>query len=531
VLFRSEFVYRCGGGATALTGHLVYDSSLLAAMTIDKQSLSFASVITPATGTTTTAPQTVRLSLKPGQPARSWNAGASAAWLKVTPSFGTGAATLTISVQPDGSGAGIKTGSVTINVDNIALQIAVTWSVMAAESKAPQGQFETPVNNTLNLSGAIAVTGWAIDDVEVTDVQIWRQRHASEGVAATFQGPGPANGKVFIGNATFIDGARPDIEAAFPQFPNRTRGGWGYMLLTRGLVWDGQGPFALYAIAIDREGHAAEIGSTVISVNNAISTKPFGTIDTPGQGATASGLYPNTGWVMTPDTTGATTIPAANVRLMIDGTLLPGLFSTAPRADISASFPGMDTSQAGRGMFIDTTAFADGMHTIAWIVTDSANHTEGIGSRFFRVANGGAGSLRAAERAAARPVSSVSPDDVDAAPVAMSALQVRQGFDAQTPFETLQGSSDGVAVAIEELERVEVKLAAARGVSYAGYLRALGELRPLPAGAALDASTGTFTWQPPAGFIGDYDFVFVATARTGIVSRQEVRVTIQPRVR
>ena len=127
----------------------------------------------------------------------------------------------------------------------------------------------------------------------------------------------------------------------------------------------------------------------------------------------------------------------------------------------------MDTSQAGRGLFVDTTAFADGMHTIAWIVTDSAGQAEGIGSRFFRVANGGPGSLRAAERAAARPVSNVASEDVDAAPLAMSAVRVRQGFDAGTPFETLQASSDGFAVETEELERVEMKLALSRGTATA----------------------------------------------------------------
>jgi hypothetical protein len=62
-------------------------------------------------------------------------------------------------------------------------------------------------------------------------------------------------------------------------------------------------------------------------------------------------------------------------------------------------------------------------------------------------------------------------------------------------------------------------------------LRARGELRPLPAGAALDGRTGTFTWQPAAGFIGPYDFVFVCGDPAGPVSRHEVRVTLTPRIR
>jgi hypothetical protein len=36
---------------------------------------------------------------------------------------------------------------------------------------------------------------------------------------------------------------------------------------------------------------------------------------------------------------------------------------------------------------IDTTKLANGLHTISWLVTDSAGVSEGIGSRFFTVNN------------------------------------------------------------------------------------------------------------------------------------------------
>jgi hypothetical protein len=177
--------------------------------------------------------------------------------------------------------------------------------------------------------------------VEVTEVAIWRQPHPADPPAAIFQGPGPQNNKVFIGIATLVDGARPDVEAAF-ALPNRSRAGWGYMMLTRGMVWDGQGLFTIHAIAKDREGHVSEIGSTAISIDNALATLPFGTIDTPGQGALASGIYGNTGWVLTPNA-GATIAPA-NVRVVVDGVFLPGVPSTSARSDITSTFPGFDTS-------------------------------------------------------------------------------------------------------------------------------------------------------------------------------------------
>ena len=67
-----------------------------------------------------------------------------------------------------------------------------------------------------------------------------------------------------------------------------------YMMLTRSMVWDGRGPFRLYAIAVDREGHAAQIGSTAVSIDNSIAEQPFGTSTVRGQGAVVSGMSSNT---------------------------------------------------------------------------------------------------------------------------------------------------------------------------------------------------------------------------------------------
>jgi hypothetical protein len=456
----------------------------------------------------------------------SWIAGSSASWLRVSPTSGSGPATLTVSVEPGLSGLGTFTGTVTVTGGGKTIPVTVTWTLLPQVTSPPFGKFETPLAFTQNITGSIAITGWALDDIEVTEVAIWRQPHPADPPAAIFRGAGPQNGKVFIGVATLVDGARPDVEAAF-ALPNRSRAGWGYMMLTRGMIWDGQGLFTIYAIATDRDGHITQIGSTAMSIDNALATKPFGTIDTPGQGALASGIYANTGWVLTPNP--GATIPAPNVRLVVDGVFLPGVLSMSARSDITSLFPGFDATQAGRGLFIDTTAYADGVHTISWVVTDSNGNADGVGSRFFKIANGGAASLAAAEHAAALAVPGAPAEVIDAAPAAMSAVKMRQGFDPATPFETLHGSSDEFVVTAEELGRVELRLPSAAGIFYRGYLRALGELRPLPPGAALDPSTGAFTWQPGAGFTGDYDLVFVAEGRSGVVSRHEVRVTLRPK--
>jgi hypothetical protein len=54
------------------------------------------------------------------------------------------------------------------------------------------------------------VSGWALDDMEVVSVKIYRLE---------------GDGKVYIGDAVFVEGARPDVEQAYPGYPNNNRAG------------------------------------------------------------------------------------------------------------------------------------------------------------------------------------------------------------------------------------------------------------------------------------------------------------------
>ena len=49
---------------------------------------------------------------------------------------------------------------------------------------------------------------------------------------------------------------------------------------------------------------------------------------------------------------------------------------------------------------------------------------------------------------------------------------------------------------------------------------------PLPAGSHLETATGTFTWQPGPGFLGEYDLVFARFVSGRAVARHEVRIAI-----
>jgi hypothetical protein len=223
----------------------------------------------------------------------------------------------------------------------------------------------------------MGVTGWALDDVTGTRVEIYRAAVAGE-----------AGGLVYIGRAVFIRGARPDVQAAYPNAADSDTAGWGLMVLTNFLPNQGNGTFTLYAYAIDGAGLQTLLGTRRITAANASSTRPFGTIDTPAQGETVSGVITNFGWALTPQ---PSIIPTngSTIDVYVDGVFIGHPTYNQYRADIATMFPGLRNTAGAVGFIsIDTTTLSNGLHTIMWVVTDSAGQASGMGSRFFRVQNG-----------------------------------------------------------------------------------------------------------------------------------------------
>jgi hypothetical protein len=466
------------------------------------RTLNFA-VVHSATATPlgTTAPQTVRLSQSgPGGPV-AWTAQSDQSWLHVSPRSGAGDAVLTLSVTDPAvltAPSSALRGTVVITADDASNTptVAVTLTVLSpSATRAPFGAFDTPLDQTNGVTGSIAVTGWALDDLQMSRVRILRAPL-----------PGEGTGLVFIGNATFVDGARPDVAAAYPATPRNTRAGWGYLMLTNFLPAGGNGTYKLYAYADAAAGKSTLLGTKTIVCNNRAATTPFGAIDTPEQGATVSGLVSNFGWVLSPGTRRADPLHGGVVNVLIDGAVVGSPSAWVSRPDLAALFPANQFSGVSNalGLFgLDTTRLTNGVHTIAWVVTDSQNGTAGIGSRFFTVSNG-AGLAVAATRLA-----SLSSESIDG----------RQGPDLFAPFQPLSADTDGVlTVQAEQLDRIEVRVHAT-----AGRERTPRGDRPLPVGSALDPTDGTFTWQPGPSFLGRYELVFDTPEGT-----RRIRVILSP---
>jgi hypothetical protein len=540
------------GQAFAIT-----QNSVSPTVTLDRSALTFAALNNGTAFTAVTAGQAVHLT-QSGLGTVTWQAVSNQPWLVVTPTSGaTGTATLTVSTQFTPGLTATQSGSITITLSgaaNAVGPVTITLnSIAPASALPPFGSFDTPTNGVIGVAGSIAVTGWTLDRVQVTRVTVCRDPVAGE--------PAPANGncagnaQIYIGDAVFVDGARPDVQADYPAYPLSSRAGWGYLMLTNFLPGLGNGTFTIRAYAYDMEGQTTVLGVKTITCDNQDSLAPFGAIDVPGQGAVTSGVVGNTGWVLAPRPNFADPPDGGIVNVFVDGTNVgsPGLWNARP--DLTALFPALQYPGINQalGIFgLDTTTLVNGVHTIFWLVTGGpGGGTQGIGSRFFTVSNGAelvtpaaatASSREASQEAtviASRSTLDIPPaaaarivseqrlaPEIAAAPLDRAAIHGRRGFDLELPLRTYSSSAGAIDVQAEELDRVELHLGGAGHHKYSGYLQTAGGLKPLPVGSSLDASTGTFTWMPGVGFYGPYNLTFVRWSGANAVARQDVRITL-----
>jgi sugar lactone lactonase YvrE len=520
----------------------------LPAAWIDRSRLTFAAVKSGAALTAATGAQRVRFS-QSGALAVAWTASSSSPWLRVTPASGTGAADLSVSVTYSAGlpGTGTVTGSITITPAGSTPVPPVTVDLIVRQAAAvapPFGSVDTPADGAAGVVGAVPFTGWALDDIGVSGVSICRAAVAGEAPGVDARCGNTA--RVYVGDAIFIDGARPDVEAAFAGYPMGTRAGWGFMVLTNMLpdtslhtATGGNGTFAFTLYARDADLHTTVLGTRTITCANAGSTLPFGTIDTPTQGGTVSGAsYTSFGWALTPQPK-SIEVGGASVEVFIDGASRgPASYGYA-RADIQALFPGYANTDSAVGFHtFDTTVLGAGMHTMSWTVCDSQGACTNIGSRYFWASNGGVNDASRIGATASAPVARTDHDAavplmsaaVDALPADAWPIDGRRGWSVDTPMAPLDITAGArTMVTVDELDRVELWLPPANGERVRGFLRAHGRLRDLPAGASLDALTGIFTWAPGAGFIGRYDLVFVRSVNGRPIGRRDVRVMIRPR--
>src|SRR5262249_44702558 len=70
-----------------------------------------------------------------------------------------------------------------------------------------------------------------------------------------------------LGDSTWAVNTRPDVTAAFPNFPNSSRAEWNYILDCPALKVQRQGTMRIHAIAVDSEGFRSDLGSRRIRLS------------------------------------------------------------------------------------------------------------------------------------------------------------------------------------------------------------------------------------------------------------------------
>ena len=211
--------------------------------------------------------------------------------------------------------------------------------------------------------------------------------------------------------------------------------------------------------------------------------------------------------------------------------------------------PSNANSNGAAGYFyLDTTGYANGVHSIQWTAKDNAGNIDGIGSRYFTIANTGGTSSQMKSGVFNIQLSmlNVKHVEISSNPVDYSEpIGIRKGFRENERLQEIYPDDSGVLdIKIRELERVEIHLDRTAwrmaqsseqivktkmeggpvNHNWMGFLVIGDQLRTLPVGSTLDREKGIFYWQPGVGFVGDYEFVFVST---GEINKRKVKIRVK----
>ena len=230
------------------------------------------------------------------------------------------------------------------------------------------GSIDVPVDGA-TVSGYVQVIGFALDGNLVSSVDVF------------LDGTDPANLAFTAGGAN-INLPRPDVIQFFPQYAGTAGQHPGYEASFRAMNYS-NGLHTVNVRITDVNGCSYFLTPRTVTIDNTLNQPPFGGVDfpQPDSGVSANGVLEVAGWALDDR-------KVDHVDVAVDGLLERQAVTGIYRADIAANFP--DNQQAivaGFILNIDSTRYANGVHTITVKAVDDQGQSGLLGTRRVQIFN------------------------------------------------------------------------------------------------------------------------------------------------
>jgi hypothetical protein len=213
----------------------------------------------------------------------------------------------------------------------------------------PTVHIDTPLPASA-LSGAVSVTGWALDNSLVVGTAITSVPVIVDGA--------------FVGFAIYGQ-SRPDVCNVYPGRPGCPNVGFSYQLDLSTL---GPGSHTITVSATDSDGRP-DVGTDSVKII-VVNVPPSVYIDSPASGAVVSGVVTIGGWAL--DDTSATGTAISLVQVKVDGVVVGTATYGTNRPDVCAAYAGRPgCPNVGFVYTLDTTQLRPGAHLLTVSAMDS----------------------------------------------------------------------------------------------------------------------------------------------------------------
>ena len=238
---------------------------------------------------------------------------------------------------------------------------------MACQSQV-LGSIDVPVDGA-TVSGYVQVIGYYLDQNQVSNVDVF------------VDGTDEANRVGAAGGAN-INLPRPDVIQFFPQYAGTAGAHPGFEASFKASLFS-NGTHNVYIRVTDVDGCTYFLAPHAVKVDNTRNQPPFGSIDfpQPDSGVSANGVLEVAGWALDDR-------KVDHVDVFIDGLIERQAVTGIYRADVAANYPdNMQAMVSGFILNVDSTRYANGVHTVTVKAVDDQGQQGFLGTRRIQIFN------------------------------------------------------------------------------------------------------------------------------------------------